>query len=124
MRRKYGSGVSDVKWSRAHPFGRFRYNDLDGGRIEIEADWRRKNIVRLALPPLENMPHVTWCHRLAHEAFLAVFNDIRFAGDDKLIRHFDGLWVPRHILWNPRKPLSNHSWGTAIDLNAKWNLRI
>jgi hypothetical protein len=30
----------------------------------------------------------------------------------------DGTFVTRHVNWDPSRGLSNHSWGTAIDINA------
>ena len=40
-----------------------------------------------------------------------------------LIKTIDGTWVPRHIGWNINRNLSNHSWGTAIDINASDHYR-
>ncbi|NLG32427.1 MAG: M15 family metallopeptidase, partial [Syntrophomonadaceae bacterium] len=36
-----------------------------------------------------------------------------------LIESIDGTFVTRHVNWNSSKGLSNHSWGIAIDINAK-----
>ncbi|MEN6390004.1 MAG: M15 family metallopeptidase, partial [Syntrophomonas sp.] len=35
-----------------------------------------------------------------------------------LIKTMDGTFVSRHVNWNSSNGLSNHSWGTAIDINA------
>ncbi len=40
-----------------------------------------------------------------------------------LIKTMDGTFVTRHVNWNPAKGLSNHSWGTAIDINAANHFR-
>jgi len=29
--------------------------------------------------------------------------------------------VGRHMLWDPSRPLSVHSWGAALDFDAHWN---
>jgi uncharacterized protein YegL len=39
------------------------------------------------------------------------------------IKTFDGTFNPRHMNWDPGQPLSYHSWGIAIDLNAGENPR-
>lgn len=34
---------------------------------------------------------------------------------------WDGCFVPRHKGWNPKRGLSLHTWGIAVDLNAADN---
>jgi hypothetical protein len=103
-------------------FGRFPYRSHPNGRITIDGDWVSRNIVRCTLKKARNgRDHTTECHRLAKDRFEAVFEEIARSGLSGLIRTFDGIWVPRHTTWNPSKPLSRHSWGIAIDLNASTN---
>ncbi|MEN6461114.1 MAG: M15 family metallopeptidase, partial [Syntrophomonas sp.] len=40
-----------------------------------------------------------------------------------LVKTMDGTFVTRHVNWNPARGLSNHSWGTAIDINADSHFR-
>ena len=76
----------------------------------------------VANPPLVLKVHE---HALAH--FKAVFDAIKQAEVDgriKLggrIRTCAGTLCERHIGHDPAKPLSRHTWGIAIDLNAEAN---
>jgi hypothetical protein len=36
-----------------------------------------------------------------------------------LINTFDGCFVPRHMSWDPKRGLSRHAWGIAVDVNAR-----
>jgi hypothetical protein len=45
------------------------------------------------------------------------------AGLLRLVRSYDGGFYPRYKRLQAHIPanLSNHSWGTAFDINAQWN---
>ena len=108
---------------RQEVFGKFDYRERGGGRIEIDANWVTQNMaqVRLSQANGKGSDIVTTCHRLAKEPLERAFNEIAARDLSKLIHTFDGLWVPRHMTWNVRRPLSSHSWGIAFDLNAATN---
>lgn len=108
---------------RARVFGAFIWGDLSGGRIKIDPAWVSRNIVscRLAKANGQGGDVVTQCHRLAKEPLERAFDELAHSGGWRLIESFDGLWVPRHMTWNPRRGLSSHSWGIALDLNAARN---
>lgn len=110
-------------------FGQFPYRDIQGGRIEIDPDWVKQNIVTITLPGLNTQVEV---HKDAAENFIMAFNLIKngtavINGKEvpllSLIKTMDGTFVPRHVYWNPNRGLSNHSWGTAIDINAQGHFR-
>jgi hypothetical protein len=103
-------------------FGKFGYSNTGGGRIEIESGWVAQNIADCVLKKANKGKDVkTQCHRLAKEPIERAFRMVADQGLSKLIKTYDGLWVPRHQLWKNSKPLSRHSWGVAFDLNAEWN---
>lgn len=103
-------------------FGDFSYKNIGGGRIEIDPTWVRENIVDCVLVRARAGQDVhTKCHEKAKEPFERAFQMIAEKGMSGLIKTYDGLWVPRHQLWKNSKPLSRHSWGVAVDLNAQWN---
>jgi hypothetical protein len=94
------------------------------GLVLVEARWTRGSII-----PLPN----TWgivncegkianieCHRLVAAKIAAAFNDLAGQGLIGLVKTFDGCFVPRHICWNPKRRLSSHTWGVALDVNARW----
>ena len=110
-------------------FGQFHYRELSGGRIEVDPKWVADNIVTVTLPGLNKKVQV---HKLAADNFIMAFNYInngtamvngRQVSLLSLIETMDGTYVTRHINWDPDKGLSNHSWGTAIDINARDHFR-
>ncbi|MEQ8175105.1 MAG: M15 family metallopeptidase [Syntrophomonadaceae bacterium] len=105
-------------------YGQFRYRDIGGGRIEIDPQWVAQNIVTITLPGLNRNVQV---NRAAKDKFIKAFNYIKNGtvmvnGREvsllSLIKTMDGTFVSRHVNWNSSNGLSNHSWGTAIDINA------
>jgi hypothetical protein len=105
-------------------FGQFRYRNLSGGRIEVDPQWVAQNIVTITLPGLNRQVQV---HKNAADHFITAFNYIKNGtavvnGKEvsllSLIKTMDGTYVTRHVNWDPARGLSNHSWGTAIDINA------
>lgn len=111
-------------------FGQFRYRDLANGRIEVDPVWVANNIVTIKLPGLNRNVQV---HKLAVNQFNRAFNYIKTGTATvngrtvpllSLVWTMDGTYVSRHVNWNPAKGLSNHSWGTAIDINASNHFRF
>lgn len=109
--------------ARAQVFGAFTWGDLKGGSIRINPNWIASNIVscRLAKANGKGGDVKTQCHKMAKEPLERAFEELAQSGYWRLIDTFDGLWVPRHMTWNPRRGLSSHSWGIAFDLNAASN---
>lgn len=113
---------------RARIFGAPPFSERPGGLVELDAKWVAANLVQTTLPQLRGIRcggspasgRVT-VHRLALEPFRRVFAAIAADGFLADILTYDGLFYPRHIGSDPRRPLSSHSWGIAIDLNAAWN---
>jgi RHS repeat-associated protein len=58
-------------------------------------------------------------HKLARRQFEAVAKDIRNHSTWRPRVVYTYLW--RHIGWDPRRPLSNHSFGIAIDIDPAQN---
>ncbi|MBM7865785.1 hypothetical protein GTO89_03145 [Heliobacterium gestii] len=100
-------------------FGQFKYKEASGGRIEIDPSWSKSNIVSVSLPGVNKTVSI---HKNAKDALVKAFTTIK--NDPALLKKvktLDGTWVPRHISWDASKPLSEHSWGIAIDINASAN---
>jgi hypothetical protein len=128
------SGSADLrkypKLSKANgSYGQFRYRELSGGRIEVDPVWVRNNIITIKLPGLNRNVQV---HRLAADNFVKAFTYIKNGTATingrrvpllSLVRTMDGTFVTRHANWNPGAGLSNHSWGTAMDINASNHFR-
>lgn len=111
--------------------GSFKYQDNIGkngkpdGSVKILGDWERKNIVLVTLPlinPKTQKPLRTQCHKIIKDNLLEIFTEFK---DNKYDSKYEirmiGGFMPRHKLWNPKKSLSIHSYGLAIDINWDTN---
>ena len=107
-------------------FGKFAWEDDPGrrGAVRILGEWERRNIVPLD-PPFElrdgrGRPLSTIrCHRLVAPALGRVLADLMRRNLCHLVNTFDGCFVARHMGWDPRRSLSRHAWGIAVDVNAR-----
>ena len=95
----------------------FSYQSVGDGTIRIDPDWVARNIVTTTLPILGRVT----CHRVVIPQLSAALQDIQAAGLVDQIYQFSGCWVPRHILWDPSRGISNHAWGLAFDINVPTN---
>jgi hypothetical protein len=111
--------------ARARLFGRFQYvaAPLDGNpeNVRITDDWERRNIVTVQI---DMGPHVgtrnVRFHRLAADQLQRMW---RAWGNARLLDRvlsYEGSFVPRFIRGSTTN-LSNHSFGSAFDINARWN---
>jgi hypothetical protein len=96
--------------------------------ISINREWLAANIVVLELPHLApingGVPVKARVHKLAAPRWLALFDAWRKAKLLGKILTYNGSFVARYKRGHAGgglEDLSNHSWGTAIDLNAQWN---
>lgn len=117
-------------------FGSFNYTPKvaktkDGDPITILNGWAEKNIVTVDIPQLKGVPLYTKSnkqkcagkvrlHKKAAPMFQAFFKDIEDAGLLHLVKTYDGAFNPRFARGSD-KSLSNHAWGTAIDINGYAN---
>jgi len=107
-------------------FGRFAWRDdpEKRGAIEILGEWPRRSIVSFA-PPFDlrdargRQLTAVRCHRLVVPALTRLLADLKRRGLCHLLNTFDGCFVPRHMGWDPSRPLSRHAWGIAVDINAR-----
>lgn len=87
--------------------------------INSPSDWKKKNIIKVNIPDLAVGGSMSFHRRVAPQ-FLAFFRAAAVRGVASRVLTYDGSFVLRTITKNPRK-VSNHSLGTAVDLNANWN---
>lgn len=59
------------------------------------------------------------CHRLIGSALKGALGELAARQLGHLVNTFDGCFMPRHMGWDPRRPLSRHAWGIAVDVNAR-----
>lgn len=108
-------------------FGAFRYRHqplpTDYEHIQILDGWQKENIVSVALPQLASIrrPARTSVlfHRLAQRQLAELWSAWERAGLVGRIITWDGGFNPRYQRGSTTK-LSNHAFGSAFDINAKW----
>ncbi len=96
-------------------FGDFAWNDnpRTKGAILIASTWIKEHIL---------YDRISGYHISAHRELMPTLRlFFPIAKRKGWIKTYDGCWVPRHKTWDNTRGLSRHSWGIAIDLNAKDN---
>lgn len=115
--------------ARMEVFGRFQFRPSPSPGnpegIVIVDGWQVQNIVRVPIPQLSGILGAGnaanfYFHKLAARQVQALFAAWEKAGLRDRVRSWAGSWVPRFVRGS-RTNLSNHSWGTAFDINAAWN---
>jgi len=118
--------VSLTHAQRVKRYGSFTFKASPGGdspeRITVDPAWVSKHIVAVAVPQLGGRKvHV---HRDVAQPLLALFAAWEDAGVLSDVTKFAGCWVARFKrgkAGGTEKDLSNHSWGSAIDVNPQQN---
>lgn len=95
----------------------FSYQSVGDGTIRIDPDWVARNIVSVDMPILGRVT----CHRAIIDQMHAALVEIQEAGLADAIYQYSGCWVPRHMLWDPARSISEHAWGLAFDINVPTN---
>lgn len=126
---------------RIAKFGAFRFVPApvsgNAEAITITDGWNLRNIAKFSVPQLGAIAGRTDIsfNKQAGPAFVALWAAWEAAGLLPRVLAFNGAWVPRYkrgrgpkvVNGKPAAPfpgaaqLSNHSWGTAFDINARWN---
>lgn len=114
---------------RARVFGRFAFvpSPIAGmpEAIRITDTWPARQLVQVALPQLIGVAGaprdgVVTCHHLVADSLRDMWRAWEVAGLLPIVLSWAGLWCPRFIRGSS-SVLSNHAWGTAFDVNARWN---
>jgi hypothetical protein len=103
--------------------------------VRFTGGWEEANIARVAVPQLIGIKGarndgVVRFHALGAARLRALFAAWEAAGLLPQVLTFDGAYNPRMIRGKPKpgadpkhpKPLSNHAFGLAFDINAQWNM--
>jgi len=107
-------------------FGRFRYeaaHDLnDKDAIIIKDNWESENIVKIQIPQLIAIKGNSdvRCHKLVAKQMQQLWQAWEDRGLLQYVLTWDGMFYPRFVR-GVYGQLSNHSWGTAFDINYEWN---
>lgn len=93
--------------------------------ISIQGSWARDNLCIIEIPQLIGVAGApttgkVQCHRLVADAIRFLFVELEQNELLDDIHHWDGMFCPRFVRGS-KVTLSNHSFGTAFDINAQWN---
>ena len=99
--------------------GTMTFRILGNGFIDPDDSWVAANITSGTVPILGGVR----CHRIMIPQLSAALGEIQRAGFASEIRPGDyaGCYVPRFIDRDPRRGLSMHAFGLAVDLNVSTN---
>lgn len=119
--RVFGQAELEQKFGNITPV-----HENGDGSFNIQNPGFNANIVTADISPLSGVRGVpnsgkVECHSAIKSALEAAVQELVAAGKKNLIVTWDGLFVPRHILWDQSRGFSTHSWGIAFDINVNWN---
>lgn len=106
-------------------FGEFQFQRKNGGEIKILGNWTAQNIVEVEIKQLKGIEGAPKngkirFHKKGERQIRELFNEIERQGLKDLLISWAGSFYPRMVRGSSTK-LSNHSWGTAFDINAPQN---
>jgi hypothetical protein len=90
--------------------------------IRITNNWEKENIIIVTIPQLKPVTgsNKMQFHKLAADQLIQLWKDWDDAGLMHLLLSFNGSYAPRFVRGST-KTLSNHSFGSAFDINLSWN---
>lgn len=114
--------------TREKLFGKFAYKPTPSKQnpegIVITDDWAKKNIIKVNLPALALATNGTYKSMMWHKEceyqLVKLFERLQKEKLHTKILSYAGAFYPRFIRGS-RTQLSNHSWGTAFDINVPYN---
>ncbi|MCZ2155172.1 MAG: M15 family metallopeptidase [Bryobacterales bacterium] len=110
-------------------FGRYEFEAAplphDPDAVRVVGDWEQQNIVWVNIPQLAGYKNAKrngdiQFHQLAAAQLVKLWKAWDDAGLLGKVLSFDGSYVPRFVRGS-RTVLSNHAFGSAFDINSKWN---
>ncbi len=106
-------------------FGEFQYNRLANGDINILGNWVADNIVKVEIKQLKGVLGAPsdgkiHFHKKGVEQLRGFFDEAEKQNLANLIISWAGSFYPRMVRGS-KTSLSNHSWGSAFDINAPEN---
>lgn len=111
---------------RQQLFGTFTFESApvpgNPENIRLTNNWANENIVTVRIPQLVKIKgsDKVQFHSKAANQLVKLWSDWEQAGLLHLVLTWDGSYVARFIRGS-RTTLSNHSFGTAFDINVEWN---
>lgn len=106
-------------------FGDFQYQKTSKTEIKILGNWIAQNIVEVEITQLKGVLGAPAngkirFHKKGADQLKEMFDEIERQGLNNLIISWAGSFYPRMVRGSATR-LSNHSWGSAFDINATEN---
>ncbi len=100
-------------------FGEFaaRPAPRNPGYLDVDPAWVREQIVTTTVPVLGRVT----CNRALIPQLRGAMRELADTGLSRLIKTYNGCYVPRFVNRVPTAGISHHTWGVAFDCNAEWN---
>lgn len=109
--------------ARKKLFGTFTYEPkpVPGNpeNIRITNNWVSANIITVTIPQLKKINKMQF-HKLAAPQLIQLWKDWEAANLLHLVLSYEGSYMARFVRGSA-SVLSNHSFGTAFDINYAWN---
>lgn len=108
-------------------FGKIEFEATSSGKVQITNGWDQENIVEIYIPQLTKI-NQKWghdngkilFHRLAAQQMIDMWQAWEDEGLLKHVINWSGSYYPRFVRGSTER-LSNHSYGTAFDINVNQN---
>lgn len=109
-------------------WGHFAWKELENGKIEIKGNWEKKNIISVEVPQTKGLPQwgtpkkdtIVLFHKKAAMQLIELWAAWEKEGLLQQVVQWGGSYYPRYVRGS-KTMLSNHAYGTAFDINVKWN---
>lgn len=104
--------------------GPVKYENLKDGFVNILGNWKEENITEIELP-IKSPENINWkveCNKKLSTVIFSLFYSYILGGLETTYPISQlSCFVPRHKMSDPKRSLSLHSYGIAIDINWKHN---
>jgi hypothetical protein len=99
------------------------------GWVVLKQAWRDQHLITIPAADLPNWPRYqgltpvsgVTMHRGIAPLLVATWAEVNRRGLAVRLRTFDGAFAPRHAGNDPSRLLSVHTFGLALDFDARWN---
>jgi len=108
------NGMKEVRQA----YGSFKFTELSGGNVRITDSWPRDNLV--VLHDVLGLGLSVQLHGLVAPRFIRAFQGALGVCPQYHVRMLGGFCA-RHKMHDPKRELSIHSWGAAVDINWDTN---
>ena len=100
-------------------FGEFAARPVSGGYLRIDPAWVRSHIVTATVPVIGRVT----CNRGLVPMLRGALTEVQADGLASTIdpAQYAGCYSPRFLNHIPNSTVSHHSWGVAVDVNARSN---